>query len=450
MDETSLFWMLWLVSTGLCFGHVARAWRHSELMLEWPFIVSIMCLYFYGYMAMSAHLNLSHAFAKEDALLGQLTAIICLLGVFLGWRVGKKSHTVEIADKAYDCQKLLKIGLLLTLFGALAHLSFHGTSLDQTGKANFQGSSAYWYMCFLVGYPGLAMSVWAISQIGILKSKTLLFLTVVIFGVFLFPHLNAARRGPLFPAIVILLFVPSFSLRKKPNPVWMTTGLLVAGFLMLAFVQVRAFTYNDGTWSEAFSKITIDEVVSTKANQIADNEYVNHVHMIASLSETGNYQFGTGHLGLFLHWIPREVWPSKPGIGEGWFSQSEMMLDVNRRAGVDLIGGGAAAGGFADSFVQYGYLSPLFWFCLSYYFARQYSSASRSFDPNKVFSYMAILCSTHWLISQGFAAAFVPYLIFLVVPKLLFRFINFEETHPERTKLASPQYSNRLHLSDHR
>ena len=426
MADDYLFWLLWAGSTGICLFNLLDGWRNPAKMLTWPFLSSLICLYFYGYMAASAFLQLNFAFKTSDAVIGQLLILGCLIGINIGWKAGLNSEVETKPEQNYSLGKVWLIGIALMLLATAVHFSFHGFQFKSRAGLNFRDSSAYWYMFFWVGYPGLSMAIWALCKMDHIQRRPLFVFSMAVFVIFIFPHVLMARRGPLFPAVIIFLFIPSITLRKKPNPVVLTTGLFVAGLAMLMFVQARSFLHNDKGWVDALTTIKVREVITTKANQTGDNEYVNHVYFVGTLNKTGKYQYGTGHLSLFLHWIPRQVWRNKPALGEGFFYEGHLYRDLNRYAGYGAFGGGAAAGGFADSFLQYGYLTPMFWLLLSYCFGRRYSAAIFNSSPHYLFTYVAILCSSHWLLSQGLAAAFVPCLIFLTIPIVVLRFARAE------------------------
>jgi len=47
-----------------------------------------------------------------------------------------------------------------------------------------------------------------------------------------------------------------------------------------------------------------------------------------------------------------------------------------------------------------------------------------------MFSYVSFCCSTHWLVSQGFAAAFVPSMYFQAVPIVVMLVLHY---YPRRS-----------------
>src|ERR1035438_4669993 len=84
---------------------------------------------------------------------------------------------------------------------------------------------------------------------------------------------------------------------------------------------------------------------------------------------------------------------------------------------------GASWGGVASAFEQYGFLSPLFWAALGYFAGRSYHQAL-SHRLNKEITYLGFLSGAHWLIAQGFGAAFVPVCIFIIPPLIVLRSVR--------------------------
>jgi hypothetical protein len=294
--------------------------------------------------------------------------------------------------------------------------NFSVSRAGDEGDLNFHTASAYWYLLFYVGYPGLAIAVWAA-----LKSKSplkyvLLGITFAGLVVFMMPQVLNARRGPLFPAIIVLLLVPPMTMRRAPNRLVYCGGLAITAVVMLVFLQVRSVLYTGGSWSEAFHNIDVGNAVVERGGEADDNEYVINCQVIGTTFQNGKYDYGTGHLGLFLHWVPRQVWPAKPVLGEGIYANNEMFDDIEKATGVRLLGSGAADAGVADSFVEYGVLCPFFWFFLGWLVGAVYLKAIRSGSPWWMFCYTGFLCSSHWLISQSFAASFVPGMYFQLIP----------------------------------
>ena len=378
-----------------------------------------MWAYFYGYMAYGAKMNLPEYLMNDISNIGQLMPLLCLIGIVIGWALGTKGDSVRLTEtRTYPYIRFWLAGFICLAVGTAGVFSVFRAV--QTGTMNFQESSGYWYLLFYVGYPGLAMIVWSRCK---MKSQTRIFLgilSLILLAVFMYPQMANARRGPLFPAIMVWLLVPPMARKRSPNPIVFFGVLAAAGLVMLLFLQVRSLIGSGVPWSEMVQNLSLSKATEERAKQPEDNEYINNCQLIGTIYQTGKYQYGTGHLSLLAHWIPRAIWKNKPVLGEGNYSYDEMFDDMEEFTGVRLLGTGAAPGGVADSFVQYGVLCPLFWFGLSWGFGRVYVRARYGNNPRWVFCYIGFMCTTHWLISQGFAAAFVPGACFQAVPFLAF------------------------------
>jgi hypothetical protein len=410
-------WVWWAGTVILCGWKLIEAVVFRPVrLLEWPFLACAMWIYFFGYMAYKAQLELSAYLGKGMADIGQLMAFLCLIGLIAGWSVGKRfPFTAPPRVYEYPYFYCWCAGLFFILLGAAGNYSVSHS--QEEGTLDYKASSAYWYLLYYVGYPGEAIALWAA-----LKTKTrswryaLLALTLVAVVVFMFPQLITARRGPLFPAIIALLLVPPLTLRRPPNRLVYCGGLAAAGIVMLLFIQVRVTIYNGGTWSEAFQKLDVGDAVVDRGDDPYDNEYVNSCQVIGTVYQTGKYEYGTGHLELLVHWVPRAFWPAKPSLGEGYYPSGKLFDDMEIATGVRLLGSGAADAGVADSFLEYGLLCPLFWFALSCGLGIVYAKVLHTRSPWWMFSYVGFLCASHWLITQSFSAAYVPGWYFQLVP----------------------------------
>ena len=413
-------WVWWGGTVVLCLWKLIEAvFFRPVRMLEWPFLASAMWAYFFGFMAYKAKLTLPEYLPNGMSAIGQLIDFLCLFGLLAGWSLGKRIP-LKTTPKVQNYPYLLcwMIGFFFLMLGALGNYSV--SQAQDEGELNYHTASAYWYLLFYVGYPGLAITLWASLKSRSPASYFLLGLTLIGLGVFMFPQLATARRGPLFAAIIPLLLVPPMTLRRPPNRLLYCGGLLAAGVLMLLFVQVRATIYHGGTWTEAFQKLDIGDAVADRGDDAEDNEYINNCQLIGTVYQTGHYEYGTGDFGLLFHWVPRAFWPNKPALGEGYFPTYLLYDDMEQATGVRLMGNGAAYTGVADSFLEYGLLCPLFWFVLSFLVAIVYTQAVRSWSPWWMFCYVGFLCSSHWLVSQAFSAAFVPGMYFQLVPLSVF------------------------------
>jgi hypothetical protein len=421
--DNNLMWIWWALTVALCAWKIGEGLLRPHRMLEWPFLACAMWSYFYGYMAYNAKREMSEYLGNGISDIGQLMPLLCLAGVIGGWGLGARrpAHLVS-ENRTYPYFKFWLLGMFFLAVGSAGAYSVMRAA--QAGTLNYQESSGYWTLLFYVGYPGLAMTVWSLFRVKSATRKYLWAVTLLGLAAFMFPHVLDARRGPLFPAIMVLLLVPPMARRRAPNP-WIFCGVLAAaGLVMLLFLQVREVTYNGGTWNEAIHHLDVGTAVTEKADEPEDNEYINSCQLIGTIYQNGKYQYGTGHMSLLWHWVPRAVWKEKPTLGEGSYSFNEMFDDVEAATGFHLLGTGAAAGGVADTFVQYGVLCPLFWFGLSWGMGAVYVRALMGNSPRWLFCYVGFICASHWLVSQSLSAAFVPGMFFQAVPLLVFAVLD--------------------------
>jgi len=412
-------WVWWFLTVAICAWKIVEGFVRPHRMLEWPFLASAVWAYFYGYMAYAAKMNLSDYLMNDISNIGQLMPLLCLVGILVGWALGTQGNRARLTEtRTYPYFRIWLAGFFSLMIGTAGLFSVLRAA--DSGTLNYQESSGYWYLLFYVGYPGLAMMIWSLLK---MKSQTRIYLgilSLILLAVFMFPQIANARRGPLFPAIMVLLLVPPIARKRSPNPIVFCGVLAIAGLIMLLFLQVRSFTYSGGTWGDAIQHLSLATATEERAKQPEDNEYINNCQEIGTIYQKGKYQYGTGHLSLLAHWIPRAIWKNKPELGEGNYSYNELYDDMEEVTGLRLLGTGAAAGGVADTFVQYGPLCPLFWFGLSWVFGRVYVRARYGNNPRWLFCYVGFMCAAHWLTSQGFAAAFVPGACFQAVPFVVF------------------------------
>ena len=413
-------WIWWAFTVVLCAWKLGEAFFRPYRMLEWPFLACAMWAYFYGYMAYDAKIGMSEYLGNGMANIGQLMPLLCLVGILLGWALGTRGQAAARVpeNRSYPYFRFWLAGMFFLIVGAAGgYTVFHAAS---NGTLDYQNSSGYWLLLFYVGYPGLAITIWSIFRMEASVQKYLWAITLLALAAFMFPHIASARRGPLFPAIIVLLLVPPIARRRSPNPLIFGGVLVAAGIVMLLFLQIRDVTYNGGSWSEAVHRLDLGAAVEDKVEQPEDNEYINNCQLIGTIYKNGKYQYGTGHFSLLWHWVPRAIWKDKPTLGEGSYSFNEMFDDVEATTGFRLLGTGAAAGGVADTFVQYGVFCPVFWFLLSWGMGAVYVRARFGNSPRWLFCYVGFICASHWLVSQSLSAAFVPCMFFQAVPLIIF------------------------------
>ncbi len=423
-DLYPTFWALWC-ATAIAAGYqVLRPLVTREGLLGFPFVAGLAWLYFYVCMAFDVATSLQDYVQVQALCLGQFVALISFLGLVVGWEAalrGDSSRRIRSDRNLYPADRIWLGGMLFLLIGIVGQYTFTAQA-----TIDWNNSSAYWHMLYLVGYPGAALCIDAILRTPPQQRRLRYVMLSIAVATLQYPFLLGARRGPLFPAVIVLSFAPFLLSGRRPQRLVVIGALGGCGALMFLFLAIRPFIYADdgnsvraisGGWREGIAELSAAPAFADKGKVLGDNEYAYHCGAVWTLYRTGLYQYGTGYLTLLTHWIPRQLWPDKPGLANGLFPNvygelpNEMGWQMTR---------GAAWGGAADVFEEFGFLSPLFWAALAYFVGRSYRQALSHRLP-RVMVYLGFLAGTHWLIAQGFGAAFVPICIFTIPPLVFLR-----------------------------
>lgn len=434
-DYPGLFWASLALLVAVAVWVVVKAIRNPYQLLGWPLVLSMMWLYFFGYMAYQAVTHLRASIPRASIIgMGEFVSLLCFIGVLAGWRQSIRSapRVLERESPSYRVTTIWWIGIFWTVIGVIGTYSVRATWAAMAARGeqpDISHLSGYQVFLYHVGYPGMAMCLWAALKSRGARKVFYFSGLILTAAIFIFPYLGSARRGPMFPLLAVFVFLPSLVTKRRPNPAVIIGGLALSGVLMLALVAMRGSALT-GKWNQAVAVLTPEDVLVSRTLSVKENEFINSVYTIAAVYENGKYQYGTGHMSLVFHWIPRSVWPDKPALGEGWYSWKELYADVNAKAGQPLVGFGAAIGGIADSFVQYGFLAPLYWFALAFFVGRVFARALPTDDPRWHLSYLGLVCASHWLVSQSLSEAIVPAAAYQAVPFLTFALCRQRSARP--------------------
>ena len=339
---------------------------------------------------------------------------MCLFCVFSGRLVFEPGTAPQTNSAApgYSLRRLWNWGIGLLIVGNAGLYTF---SLSETSFAN---SSAYWYMLFQVGYAGIALCIMVLT----LKSRNVESASLVVLAVLVLllivPSLLHYRRGPTFTAIISAAF--SYLLVRPSSPkLWNVIGILgAAGLLMIVLVHARKYLGSGQSWQAAMQIAAVD-TVSEKSTKVADNEFVNHAVMIEGNLETGMYQYGTVHLAMLAHWIPRSIWPGKPIRSMGLYPSAMIHF---KPGFYTTLGHGGAWGPVSDSFDNYWYFCLVFWYFVGWGAVALYKQAIGQERLNWKMHYLAVLMSSHWFFAQCLTEALVPFMFYQAAFALAFHF----------------------------
>jgi hypothetical protein len=436
VDLYPTFWALWIATAVAAGFQVLRPLVTREGLLGFPFVAGLAWLYFYVYMAFDVATKLRDSVPAPALCLGQFVALISYLGLVVGWEIAVRKRSavgVRSDHNQYPADKLWQGGMLFLVIGIIGQYS-----LSSQESIGFSNVSAYWHMLYLIGDPGAALCIAGLLRTPREKRPGRIVALTIAVVLLQIPFLMGARRGPLFPAVIVMGFAPFLFTGRKPRRAFVITALGGAGVTMLLFLAIRPYIYSTeqtgmGGWGQALSELTPDNAFQDRGASLGDNEFAYNCGGVWTLYRTGLYQYGTGYLTLLTHWIPRQLWPDKPTLGEGLFPS--VYGEIPNEMGWQLTVG-AAWGGPADSFEEFGFLCPLFWAALAYFVGRSYRHAL-SHHLREQMIYLGVIAATHWLVAQGFGAAFVPLCIFTIPPVVFLRWARINPSLSPRRWLPN-------------
>ena len=244
-----------------------------------------------------------------------------------------------------------------------------------------------------------------------------------------------ARRGPTYTAIIAAVF--SYLLvRTSSAKLWKVVGTLGAtGLLMIALVHARSYLISGQSFESALQAGGAEAIHEKRSTELADNEFVNHAVQIEANLKTGMYQYGTVHLAMLTHWIPRAIWPGKPQRSMGLYR--EAIQNFNPGFSTNL-GHGGAWGPVADSFNNYWYFCLIFWYLIGWGALALWKKAVWQESLNWKMHYLAVLMSSHWFFAQCLTEALVPFMFFQAAFWLAFRNCRTSSTTSGEPRAAQP------------
>jgi hypothetical protein len=385
-------------------------------MLSFKFTSVFLGSYFYIFLNFTAQSQMGGYLENTDQFLSLAIILLTYVAIVIA-QPSVKCLQSEGTTIEYDWNMLWYISIAVAIIGFAGTYSFTSQS-----ERDWKNTSAYWYMTFHATYPSIALMLWASLKTQGREGRIKLICTGVIAFACLVPFIITVRRGPMFPMAIVLLFTPSLALRRSPSRFMLLSGLAATGFLMLLFVTIRDYSVSsDRQWNKIFS-LNLADPLLYKARNINDNEFLYHCYLVTSSYRSGLYQYGTSYLNLAVCWIPRQLWPDKPDLSVGWF---ESPMQENRVFEVvgNALSGGAAAGGIANVFLQFGLLTPVFFWWIARSFENLYARCIAFGDPRHCLVYVGLSAGLHWFIAQGVEAAFVPCVIYIVTPLVLLRVV---------------------------
>jgi hypothetical protein len=412
-DVNIIFWACWLATAALCAYQFVHSLRTPEALLGFVPVICLSFGYFYVLQSGVVATTMSHRITPFALALGQFVALISLIGILLGWYKGVGAVRAPrriVPMRGHE--SLWYGGVVAILVGIAGQYSFfysgYGFSV-----------SAYWYLLFHIAFPGFAICVNLAARYPEYRQGSVILLLTVL-GVLLMSYwVYYVRRGPTFTFIVVLIYGYYIARPHLVNRAVIVSGLVLAGLIMLLFLTLRDYSAEGASWSERrLQQVTAANVLVGKAYEESDNEFLYNCCAIATCLELDRFQWGTGYLSIASHWIPRQWWPDKPNLGQGWLNPITFP-EIYDYTGVTLFPGSTYSG-VGEAFLEFAWFSPLFWFALAWLIGKLYAYALRHSDSVAPILYVGVIANSHTLVAQGFSLVCVPGAIYFVVPILIF------------------------------
>jgi hypothetical protein len=427
--DLSQFWLWWFLTALLALGQILRAVRHPWEVLAFPTIASSIWLFCYNYLSYQLIRTQPHVFTADAWTFAQMTACVSLACLLVGWHgtVGtSRGLSRQPRSLAFDMDRLWFVGIAAMVIGLVGWRSFL-----RSGRIDAE-TTAYWYMLYNLAFPGASLCVLVLTLSPRRRSAFRCLLLTFLAGLIFLPFMLTARRGPTCAAITALAF-SYFAVRDKPPRASLVLATIGAtGLLMLLLYSSRSTIESGGLFFQYLKEANVQEVLTEKGQEVGDNEFYNHCELIQANRETGLYQYGTGHLAMLLHWIPRSWWAGKPARSLGFFPEAALVADKGQQSN---LGNGGGWGAVADSFNNYAWGFPVYWIVIGWLTGALFLKAQQSGALQWKMANIGLLCSSHWYITQSLGEAFVPFMFFQGV-----YFIGFWMATPPRAA-ADPSRS---------
>jgi hypothetical protein len=424
------FWASWFAGLVICVHQTVHAFRRRESVLGIVPAVCLMYGYFYVLQSGMVGLYISDRVMPWILAVGQFAALISLVGFLVGWYKGVGAvRIVKRSEPLADPQSLFYVSVGAIVVGLIGMYSFFYSGADFTSTDAWVSNSAYWYLLFHVAYPGLTICVYLASSDERYRQASVVLLLTVLSVLMMYHWVYYARRSPVFSFLVVVIYGFYLARPYRVNRVVVISGLITAGLIMLLFFTIRDYSSEGASWSgKRLNRITATDVLLSKTYMEEDNEFLYNCAVSATCVQLDRFQWGTGYLSLFTHWIPRQWWPDKPRLGQGWFDPVSWP-EISECTGVHLTPG-ATYSGVGEAFQEFGWFTPLFWATLGWLVGRLYRFAILRPNSVAIPSYVGVVAVSHHLIAQGFAAAFVPGMCYILLPVFLYAVTGNLKTSP--------------------
>jgi hypothetical protein len=148
-----------------------------------------------------------------------------------------------------------------------------------------------------------------------------------------------------------------------------------------------------------------------------------------------SYGYGLGYTaGIFIQFTPRQIFPNKrEWILSNGGADAEA---IAAQTGV-VVPGGSAPSGFAHGFFELGWLCPIAWIVLGYFYRRHWDNATISDDVRHTGLLVAFTMAMLYAITQDIFTAEMNMIDVMIPLVLVYRFARCRTEAPALVELSA-------------
>ncbi len=342
----------------------------------------------------------------------ELIAAASLLSLYAGWyrrgrRRGRGAAGGGVPPRAFDPGRLLKAGLLMALLALIGNIHFWPT-----------GYIRDW------GFMQLPAAVVLIQ--AYMLDRRLLWPAVagVAAALYWCVHWFFVYGGRGVTGIMLALVAVPFLFRgTRPRKPWVLILGFAAAVVMMTLAETRSIV-GSGRAPNRFAALAVagGRFLRGGGHEYGPGrEFVVGAYCIQTVQKLQNWDYGRVFSDAAVIFLPHQLFPYKYEWVSRWVAPHVVPM-LRRALGVNKLPGGVAPTGFADAYVQFWWLFPVFWFLLGYFTHRLYAGAVYARRPDYQGYFVAWLVVLLYLITQGIEPAVFQSLFMFIPAWLAYRY----------------------------
>lgn len=326
-----------------------REW--DPLEAAYPFIVFFVLVYCLHPLILRKYLL--PRFGKEAIIDAGLVISLACMALFLGYRA-RAGQTIAgylpLPEVAQDKgRRLFWIGFAFWCIGVLAHILFINRSGGflvffsvGRGAGAYEGTTAYFYGLKLLILPGAVLMI--VCCRSTFAGKIPAAICTACAAVWFLYQVGIGQRSGIIACGYSYLAAFYLPTRRRPGACALVGVFFTIALLVTLVTQVREEIHVGSDFRKTRSIMSWDLEQVVKEPHVGPDEGKRSGSMFVLLLNCRKhvpanvpYTYGENYLNIFVHWIPRVVWPQKPKFGADKWSRL-MFVSTGSGAGGPTLG----------------------------------------------------------------------------------------------------------------